>query len=280
MKEKFLTPIDILEPPRHTQIHPRCFTCKKFPVCNIREDYLKTALLIQRILGDPQEDRELNYYNSEWGRIPGYKGYNFINPENYFPESITTTEEDTGTFKEAKYRSKNLVQFIYTIKGYFVLFDAVWDEEDKIFDFSSGREIYYGLKFNLSDNSMIELAVGLEGWRTEMEEAEKESEDLDVINTTYFSAKLECDFYEWEKGLTEAEGIKRIIAAFPNGVPCKDGTYYHLATFHIEPHKVPCYHPENGKVAFAPMPYPVFIPPRCKKDLPRPPRRRGDICDC
>jgi len=122
---------------------------------------------------------------------------------------------------------------------------------------------------------MVELAVGLEGWRTEMEEAEKESEDLDVINTTYFSAKLECDFYEWEKGLTEAEGIKRIIAAFPNGVPCKDGTYYHLATFHIEPHKVPCYHPENGKVAFAPMPLPAFIPRPVQKISP--PKRRGDM---
>ena len=43
MKEYFLTPIEIKEPPRHTQIHPRCYTCKKFPVCNLREDYLKTA---------------------------------------------------------------------------------------------------------------------------------------------------------------------------------------------------------------------------------------------
>jgi hypothetical protein len=46
MKEMFLTPIHIPEPPPHTQIHPRCFTCKKFPVCNLREDYLKTAFLI------------------------------------------------------------------------------------------------------------------------------------------------------------------------------------------------------------------------------------------
>lgn len=55
-----------------------------------------------------------------------------------------------------------------------------------------------------------------------------------------------------------------MIMNFPNGIPCKDGTYYHLATFHIEPHKVPKYHPENGKVAFAPMPYPVFIPEKSK----------------
>lgn len=65
-----------------------------------------------------------------------------------------------------------------------------------------------------------------------------------------------------------------MIAFFPNDIPCKDGTYYHLATFHIEPHKVPCYHPENGKVAFAPMPYPVFIPPRCKKRFTSPTKKK------
>jgi len=108
VKEIFLTPIDIKEPPCHTRIHPRCFTCKKFPVCNLREDYLKTALLMQRILGEPQDDRELGYYNSFWGRVPGYKGYNFETPELYFPETITT-ENNTGTFKEAKYRNKNIV---------------------------------------------------------------------------------------------------------------------------------------------------------------------------
>ena len=45
-----------------------------------------------------------------------------------------------------------------------------------------------------------------------------------------------------------------------------DNTYYYLATYHIEPKKTPCYHPNNGKVGFMPMPYPVFIPPKkcCK----------------
>ena len=277
MKELYLTPIEVDKPPCHTQIHPRCYTCKKFPVCLIREDYLKTALLIEQILGDPQADRELGYYDSQWGRLPDYKGYNFINPELYFPTEITTDDDKTGTYMDAKYRSKDIVQFVYNIEGYHVIFQAIWDDTDKIYDFSSGKEIYYGLIFNLSDNSMVDLAVGLEAWRAEMEEKEQQASELDVINTTFFSAKLECQFYEWERGLTEEEGIKRIIAAFPDGVPCSDGTYYHLATFHIEPHKVPCYHPENGKVAFAPMPYPVFIPP--KSNLPRPPRRRGDISD-
>jgi hypothetical protein len=46
MKRTFLSPLDIKEPPKHTQIEPKCVTCSKMPVCRIREDYLKTANLI------------------------------------------------------------------------------------------------------------------------------------------------------------------------------------------------------------------------------------------
>ena len=274
MKEVFLTPIEINKPcPKH-HIHPRCYTCSKFPVCNIREDYLKTAFLMQMILGEPHSDRELGYYDTKWGRLPGFKGYNFENPENYFPTTITTTDEKTGTFMTAKYRNKDLVQLLYNIDNYYIVFNAIWNSDDEVYDFSEGIEVYYGLHYTLSENSKAELAVGLDTWRQEMEDKEKRSEESEVINTTFFSAKLECDFYEWEKGLTEEEGIKRIIATFPHGVPCHDGSYYHLATYHIEPHKIPCYHPENGKVAFAPFPYPVFIPPIKDKE---PPCRRGDM---
>ena len=60
-KEPLLVPIkEELPPPEHTEIRPRCFICKHFPVCNIREDYLKTAKLIQEILGDPCEKYEMS----------------------------------------------------------------------------------------------------------------------------------------------------------------------------------------------------------------------------
>lgn len=275
MEELFLTPIHIKQPPRHTQIKPKCYTCSRFPICNIRTDYLKTAFLIQNVLGDPQKDRELNYYNSKYGRIPGFSGYNFEQPENYFPEEVVLNENHKGAFMDAKYKNKNLIQFLYKTEGYYVLFEAIWNDKEDIYDFSKGIEIYYGIQYELSSDSIVELAVNLEGWRLDMEEKEEKSKDSDVINTTYFSAQLNCDFYEQEKGLTEEEGIKRIIAAFPNGIPCSDGSYYHLATFHIEPNKVPCYHPENGKVAFAPLPYPVFVPKKSNNSIP--PQRRGDF---
>ena len=265
MIKPFLTPINVEEPPKHTQLHPRCFTCKKFPVCNLREDYLKTILLIQNILGDPQEDRALFYYNDEWMILPCFSGLDIEEAESYFPANITTETEKNGTFMVAKYRNTELVQFLYKIENYYVLFQANWNEQNGQFDISIGHEVFYNIIYNLSENSIHEINAGLIQWRADEKEKEEERKDMDIINTTYFSAQLNCEFYEWEKGLTELEGIKRLIKEFPEGIPCKDGTTYHLATFHAEPHKVPLYHPENGKVAFAPMPYPVFVPPACKK---------------
>lgn len=278
MRECFLSPIRIPEPPPHTQIHPKCFTCKKFPVCNLREDYLKTALLMQRILGDPQRDRELGWFDSRCGRLPGFKGYNFRHPEEIFPEEVKTTDNETGKFLDAKWRSLDIVQFIYMVEEYYVQFDVFWNERKEIFEIKNGHEVYYRIPYELNQDSTILITSQLGVWRNEMEEKEKEREHYDIINTTYFSANLNCEFYEWERGLTEEEGIKRIIAHYPKGVPCKDGTYYHLATFHIEPYKVPQYHPENGKVAFAPMPYPVFVPKPCPPPPP-PPKRREDCGD-
>ncbi len=281
MKERFLTPIKVDEPPRHTQIHPRCFTCKKFPVCRIREDYLKTAELMQRVLGDPQEDRALGCFDPEssCGALPGYCGYTFRYPETIFLKEISTSTAGVdGQFIDARWRNLDIIQFIYNVNGYYVLFTALWNQQRKFYDIREGRELYYGVPILMSDFSKKEIANNLKTWRQESKDEIEANKKMDIINTTFFSARLECEFYEHERGLTEEEGIRRIIAQYPHGVPCKDGSYYHLATYHIEPNKVPMYHPENGKVAFAPMPYPVFVPKPCKPE-PKPPRRRGDIYD-
>lgn len=93
--------------------------------------------------------------------------------------------------------------------------------------------------------------------------------DADIINTTYFSARLDCKFYEGIRGLSPEEGFKRMIAEFPDGIPDGKDHYYHLETLHIEPNKVPIYNPNAGKVAFAPLPLPVFVAAPCKKKLYR-----------
>lgn len=280
--EYFLTPVQVQQPPHHTIIHPRCFTCSKFPVCRIREDYLKTAELIQQLLGNPQEDRAIGCFNPNKPTHPtGYMGHSFAYPETIFLKEISTSIAGVdGQFVDAKWRVLDFVQFIYNINGYYVLFSALWNKNMKYYNIKEGREIYYGVPVEMSDFSKKEIAANLKTWRQETKDEIEESQ-ADIINTTAFSAKLECQFYEHEKGLTEEEGIRRIVAQFPHGVPCKDGSYYHLATYHIEPNKVPLYHPQNGKTAFMPMPYPVFVPKPCKPK-PKPPKRREDIrkCDC
>lgn len=268
MREYFLTPIEEDIPaPRHTQIKPRCFTCKKFPVCNLREDYLKTAYLIQEVIGDPQDDFALNW---DCNCSPILSGIKFDNPETYFPSTVELIDQGEGTFMDAAYKDLDTICVRYrSEEGYFIDFLVTW--KDNSYSVAPGVEAYYKLDFEMSISSISEIVTGAEIWREEMT---RENEERDVINTTHFYAKLECRFYEWEKGLTEEEGIKRLIAEFPNGVPLKDGKYYHLATFHIENGKIPCFKPCQDKVAFAPMPYPVYVPPHvCKTE----PVKRGDM---
>ena len=40
--------------------------------------------------------------------------------------------------------------------------------------------------------------------------------------------------------------MKRIIARYPDGVPCGNGLLYHLETLHIEPNTIPWYNPNAG----------------------------------
>lgn len=258
-----LTPIFVSEPPFHTRIPVRCFTCKKFEVCNLRTDYLRTATLIQNIIGNPQED----YAMTSQG------GKRIENDKDYFPAEIQINNLQ-GNFVAAYWGNINHIEFFYEVGGYHVKFIADWDKPNKKFVIPTGKELYYHADFKLSSTDETSIAAKLAEWRTEALEKDKEDKGT-VINTTYFSPRIECDFYEWEKGLTEDEGIRRIIARYPNGVPFGDGTYYHLATFHYEPTGIPCYHPENGRVAFAPMPY-FVCPPPPKKCKPKP-IKRGDL---
>lgn len=270
MKEYFLTPIQVDRPPHHTQVRPiRCFTCSKFPTCLLRGDYLKTVFLIQNILGDPQEDREMGCYNTHYSGLYDYKGFDFDHPEEIFPSEITTSEDKTGLYYDSKWRSLNIAQFIYLIEGYLVQFDAIYDTSLQEFNIINGHEIYYHIPYELSPESKALIETNLKNWREEKEESSK---DVDIINTTFFSAQLNCDFYEQQKGLTEEDGMRRVFKEFPCYAPDGKDLYYHMATFHIEPNKVPYYNPNAGKVAFAPFPYPVFVPRPCG----RPPHRRED----
>ena len=283
-KVTFLTPIEVKEPPKHTQIWPQCFTCAHFPICDIRGDYLKTLMLMQNILGDPQEDLLLQKSKPD-SVYPCYEGNEIEDADTIFPATLTFTERVlpsgetltetvVGNFESAKYQDFDTVLFMYDSEGYKVMFKALYNSDSQEYEISDGREIVYGIKYIFPSDAVLELQVNLGAWREEMEEKEEEGEDADIINTTHFTAQLRCEFFEPVRGLDPIEGMRRIIAQFPDGVPCGEDVYYHLETFHIEPNKVPWFNPNAGKVAFAPAPYPVFVPAKCQK---KPPCRRDDL---
>lgn len=264
MNDFCLMPINVPEPPPHTQIKIRCLTCKKAPVCNIKEDYLKTAYLIQQILGDPQEDREIIYCDE------GFYGKDFEDEEEIAPSQIQVTLNDkefTGELQSFKYINIDHVKFLYKIDGYLVVFNVKWSEEFSRYEISDGKEIYYGVIFKVKSSTFDDTALQL--WREEEIKKQEETENKDVINTTYFSADLNCDFYEINKCGTKND--KTCLGYDKEG---NQGCYHHVSTYHIEPNKVP-----SLKPSYPPFPifYPVYLPKKHCHKPPRPPYRRDDI---
>ena len=268
---KCLEPINIVPPPSHTQVRVPCATCTKFPVCNLREDMLKTVYLVQQVLGDPQEDRLATECDCHFG------GYDFEDI-TIFPETITGKDskdkEVEGKLLKAKYRDKDTIQILYNINNYHVMFQLDWDKEEEKYIVSSGKELYYNLLYTASEESVTALQAAPTEWREEMIKKEEDTEDVEVINTTYFSANLNCDFYEYQKGLTEEEGWRRIELQYAK-TPVESDKIQHLLTYHIEPKRVPY---EDLRHSNSPMPilYPVYIP-----KMPKPPKgypqRRDDL---
>ncbi len=276
-REKFLTPITPQpEAPAHTHILPRCFTCKHFDVCNLRTDYLKTAQLIENVLGRPCES---DVKQCTCPHIPGFLGEKIENNKEYFPDTLTNEKDVEGKYVDARYETANLIHFLYDFNRYLVLFTATYNEETLLFDIT-GQEVYYRIPYTIkSDVELLQLGLATlkEDIEEFEEEAKKKEEELDIINTTHFYSTLECEYYEWEKGLSYDEAVRKLVCCHPNGIPIgENGELYHIATYHVEEGKVPLYHPENGLPVFVPTPYPVYIPPKKHR---RPPMRRGDCCE-
>lgn len=284
-KVTFLTPIEVKEPPAHTQIIPRCFTCNKFQTCLLRGSYLKTALLIQNILGDLQSDYCLCKSTPDQN-YPWYQGMPIENPETIFPAEITftkrilpsgevLTDHVIGQLDSAKYQDFNTILFVYKSGGYVIVFKALYDETKEEFTIYDGKEIVYYITYEFPQDSVLEVQVNLDTWRNEMIEREKTK--VEMIDTTHFSAQLNCQFYEPVRGLSPEEGAKRIFMQFPDGIPCdEEGTYYHIETIHLEPRKIPWYNPATRAIGFVPMPYLQYIPVQCKKEKTY---RRDDLND-
>lgn len=239
-------PINVPEPPRHTQITPRCFTCSKWEVCNLRSDYMKTAMLIQNILGDPQQDYELRPEDG------GFYGIDFPEPFLYFPETYNQDEQTEATFLSAKYVNKDFARVLYNINGYYYQFVFFWSQANK-YEVTIGKELYYGLLLKMPKEVSDDISTNLMLWRNDMEEREAAAEKGDLINTTFFSATLDCQFYDFDKKATPEEKLHRMELQCAMPYPWH---HHHLATFHFEGEKVP---ELSSKFSPVPVLYPVFI---------------------
>lgn len=135
-----------------------------------------------------------------------------------------------------------------------------WSKDFERYEFTSGKEVYYGLNYDLSSETVELIIANLPAWREEQIAKEEEAKDKDIINTTFFSCILNCSQYEQLKP-------KKCI------YPGEEG-YHHIATYHIEDEPVPPYQVQK----FPPLAYPFFIPVEPPKTAPKP-CRRGDLND-
>lgn len=249
-------------PPKHTQVQPRCFTCRHFEMCGFKKDYLKTVTLVQNSLGAPQADYELT---DKYIVIPEFIGFPLANADKYFPKEVEFDNTDTkGHLFLAKFNGINYVNVVYLEFNHYILIKLKYSKETELYELESCEEAFYGVKYELSQKSLEDIQLGLVEWREIIVNSPMPPPPprKDVINTTHFSAALNCDMYEWNKKSFE-ESMREFAKRFPFGIPIdEDGCkFYHIATFHVE----------NGEVPYSP--YFPSHPPKPKKPI----RRFGDM---
>ena len=270
-------PIDPPVPPKHTQIAPRCFTCKHFEMCKYKKDYLKTATLIQNDLGDPGFAFELT---DKYVTIPGFDGFPLMHEEKYFPHEVIFDNSDhPGILFAAKFNGINFVNVVYKDTKYFILIQLQYDRDSSLYELSSCQEAFYKIPYELNKDSLETIQLNLIEWREVIVNARVPVDFIqpphkDVINTTHFSAALECDLYEWNKKSFK-DSIDELNKNYPKGIPIDENGHqlYHIATFHVV----------NGEVPYSPLYRPEvvspnkYFPPKNSNPIPKPPKRRGDM---
>lgn len=147
------------------------------------------------------------------------------------------------------------------------MFILNYDESFSKYTAQIGRELIYGITYELTSAAVESLQEPLLNWRTQMIEKE-ESCKKDIINTTPFSVVLNCKYYE----SCCRPGIRNPNKFTNYNCDCDD-KYQHIATYHAEDCKVEeAKDPSCQQIGF----YPWFVPvaPQCNKK--KPPIRRDD----
>lgn len=270
-----LVPIPPRVPPKHTQVQPRCFTCEHFEMCAFKQDYLKTITLVQNCLGAPAYDYE---WTTKYVTIPDFIGLPIIDQDKYFPKEVTFDNSDNvGKLFLSKFNGINFVNVVYKDTKYYILIQLKYNSETELYEVKSCEEAFYKVKYELSTKSLEEIQLGLIEWREIIinSPAILPPPKKDIINTTHFSAVLDCDMYAWNKDSFD-DAVKKFMKKYPNGIPIgSDGrALYHIATYHVAEWEVP----------YAPLVYeqpkekekPPYVPPQPVRPH-KPAKRRGDM---
>lgn len=261
-------------PPAHTQVQPKCFTCKHFEMCQYKRDYLKTATLIQNDLGDPAFAYQVT---NNYVTIPGFDGFPLMNEKDYFPQEIIFDNSDNvGKLFGAKFNGINFVNVVYKETKYFILIQLVYDKDSSLYELKKCQEAFYKIPYELNSASLEEIQLNLIGWREIIINAKAPTDWMkpkrrDIINTTHFSAALECDLYEWNRE-NFYDCIDKLKKKYPYGIPIDEygRELYHIATYHVVDGEVPFspyYKGEKEKPFFPPPPPPPKKPPKRREDL-------------
>ncbi len=230
-------------PPKHTQIQPRCVTCEHFSMCKYKEHYLKTITLMQNTLGAPSIDYELT---DKYLTIPKFVGFSIGQGLRFFPKEIEFYNTEKGYYYAAKFNGINFVNIIYNKQKYYILLQFEYNEENEAYELKSSKEAFYRVEFDLTDESTEDLLSGLLEWRKAV--LSKKALPVppppkkEIIDTTHFSASLDCDVYSWTKESYD-DAVRRLSLEYPNGIPLNDNDpaspLYHIVTYHVEDKPVP-----------------------------------------
>lgn len=239
-------------------------------MCGFKVDYFKTLSLLQNCLGSPAEAYE---QVNEAILIPGFNGLPIINEDDYLPQEITFDNSDwNGKLFLSKFDSINRVNMVYMVGKYYILLKFEYNATSELYELGFCKEAFYLVDYDLSQTSLEEIQLGLVDWREwAINAPAPEPPKRDVINTTHFSACLDCDSYEWNRDSYE-DAIKKFQKKYPMGIPISgDGRLlYHIATYHVVDGEVPI------QPYFQPEKVTNYIPP-CPPPPPPPPVRRDEL---
>ena len=208
-------------------------------MCGYKKDYLKTVTLVQNCLGAPAQSYEVTY---NYITIPDFVGLPIINEDKYFPKEIEFNNSDyKGKLWLSKFNGINFVNVVYKDRKYYILIQLKYNNESELYELKSCQEAFFKVEYELSQKSLEEIQLGLIEWREIIINSPAVyPPKKDVINTTHFSAALECDMYEWTKESFD-DAITKLMKKYPDGVPISDDgvQLYHIATYHVAEWEVP-----------------------------------------